>query len=468
MNYNPSVGLEIHVQLKTKRKMFSSSANVYGDNTNTNVNKVDMGFPGVLPTINKEAVRYALMACLAFNCNINKVMNFDRKHYYYADLPKGYQITQDKTPIGYDGFINITNKKIRIERIHMEEDTAKSIHDNGKTYVNYNRAGVPLIEIVTKPDIKTSDEAVMFLESLRECLLYLGVSDVKMNEGSMRCDVNVSVSNTDQLGTKIEVKNLNSINSVKEAIEHEIKRQTKLLEDGVKLVEETRKFNESDNTTSLMRVKETGNDYRYFIEPDLPRLILEGEYIEEVKNSLEMLPNEIRENYKALGISDFNINVLLNNIDIVKYFNDLIELGANPVIMSNILIKDVLSYLNKNKSDIESLTIKKEDLVNLINLNKEGKISNKILKDILVDVLENANDINALIKSALEEEILDESFIVNMIDSILDNNSSSIEDYKNGKDRAVKFLMGQVMKESKGKVNPVIANDLLIKQLEKR
>lgn len=466
--YSPSIGLEIHVELKTKRKMFSSSANTYGQVTNTYASIVDLGFPGVLPTINSKAVHYALQASLAFNCNINKEMHFDRKNYFYPDLPKGYQITQDKTPIGYDGFIEISNKKINIERIHMEEDTAKSIHENNKTYINYNRAGIPLIEIVTKPDIKTSTEAKEFLDTLRESLLYLGVSDVMMNEGSMRCDVNISLSKDDTLGTKIEIKNLNSINSVKESIEYEIVRQTKLLDNNETLVEETRKYDESTKSTQLMRIKETGNDYRYFIEPDLPTITLEDDYINEVLNNLPILPNKIRENYKNLGLSEFNINILISNINLLNYFNELLSIGVDPVIMSNVLTKDILGYLNKSKKNVEDLNIEKEQLVNLINLVKDSKISNKLMKEILIKSLDNNQSIDKLIDESINSEISDESSIIEMIDNILDNNLESVEDYKLGKDRAIKFLMGQLMKESKGQVNPVIANKLLVSQLSKR
>lgn len=466
--YSSSIGLEIHVELKTKRKMFSSSANTYGQATNTYASIVDLGFPGVLPTINSKAVHYALQSSLAFNCSINKEMHFDRKNYFYPDLPKGYQITQDKTPIGYDGFIEISNKKVRIERIHMEEDTAKSIHENNKTYVNYNRAGIPLIEIVTKPDIKNSSEAKEFLDTLRESLLYLGVSDVKMNEGSMRCDVNISLSKDLNLGTKIEIKNLNSINSVKEAIEYEIIRQTKLLDNNEVLVEETRKYDEDSKSTKLMRIKETGNDYRYFIEPDLPSLTLEDSYINDVMNSLPILPNKIRENYKNLGISDFNINILISNMNLLNYFNELLQLGVDPIIMSNVLTKDILGYLNKTKKNADDLTINKKELIDLINLVKKSKLSNKLMKEILIKSLNNNESISKLVEESINNEISDEGSIIVMINTILDNNLESVEDYKLGKTRAIKFLMGQIMKESKGKINPVISNKLLIDQLSKR
>ena len=301
-NYKPTIGIEIHLELKTNKKVFSPSKNNYNSGANQNINEIDLAYPGTLPILNEEVVNQAIRACFGLNMNISRVMHFDRKNYFYPDLSKGYQITQAKTPIGYDGYIEIETKegikKIGIERIHIEEDTAKSLHSKDKTLLNYNRAGVPLIEIVSKPDMKSSDEAVKYVEKIREIMYYLGVSDCKMEEGSMRCDVNISVSKTDKLGTRSEIKNIGSISNVKEAIEYEIKRQSNLLEEGQTLKEDTRKFKAETMETVFMRNKDTNNDYRYFPEPDIPYLYLEEEQIENIKNNLEMFPDERRNLYK--------------------------------------------------------------------------------------------------------------------------------------------------------------------------
>lgn len=318
------IGMEIHVELKSKNKVFSNVINSFSNNPNEHVNPIDLAFPGTLPKLNFEVVEMSLKAALALNCKINKEMHFDRKNYFYPDLPKGYQITQNKTPIGYDGFIEIevdgVYKRIGIERLHIEEDTCKSVHDEG-TKLNYNRAGVPLIEIVTKPDIKTSKEAVLYLEKIREILLHLGVSDVKMEEGSMRCEANVSIreKNTSVFGTKVEVKNIGSITNAGLAIDYEIRRQEEVINSGKSVIHETRKFDESIKETVLMRVKESGNDYRYFPEPDLPMLILEDDYIERVRLSLPLLPDQLREKYKELGLNDNYIKTLIGNLELCAF-----------------------------------------------------------------------------------------------------------------------------------------------------
>ena len=311
----PTIGIEVHVELKSKTKVFSDSINNFKDDINTNVNVIDLGFPGTLPKLNKEVINQALLASLALNCKINKVMHFDRKNYFYPDLPKGFQITQKDTPIGYDGYVEIEDegiiKRIELERIHIEEDTCKSIHKDDKTLLNANRAGVPLIEIVTKPVIKSANEAMLYLEKLRETLLYLGVSDVKIEEGSMRCEANISLSETEVLGKKVEIKNIGSISNVGLAINYEINRQTNLINSGEKIVEQTRRFDDKTNTTILMRVKETGNDYRYMPEPDIPYVILSDEEIENVRKSIPKLPYQLKKEYTELGLNNNAINTLI-------------------------------------------------------------------------------------------------------------------------------------------------------------
>ena len=321
--YKTTVGIEVHCELKTNSKMFSNSINNYGGVANTNINEIDFALPGVLPTINSYGIELGLKAAIALNCEINKNVMFDRKNYFYPDLPKGYQITQARNPIGINGYVEIevdgNKKKVRIHDIHIEEDTCKSTHGDTKSYLDFNRNGVPLIEIVTEPDMENAKEAMAYLEKLRELLLYTNVSDCKMEEGSMRCDVNISVSNTDKLGTRTETKNIGSISSVGRCIEVESARQISEIEAGNTIREETRRFSEAENRTILMRVKETGNDYRYFPEPDIPMFTLDDKYIESVRNNLEVLPTERRKIYKEAGIIDINIEKIIADKDISDY-----------------------------------------------------------------------------------------------------------------------------------------------------
>ena len=325
-DYKATIGIEVHVEVKSNTKLFSDSKNTYGMPTNTCVNPVDLGYPGTLPTLNKEVVRQGIKACHVLHCDISKVMHFDRKNYFYPDNPKNYQITQFNTPIGRNGYVSVSydgiDKNIEIEEIHMEEDTCKSIHEQDHTLLNFNRAGIPLIEIVTKPCISNEKEAVLYLENLREMLLYSGVSDVKIEEGSMRCDLNISLSDSDKLGTKIEVKNIGSISAVKDSILYEIKRQTEMINNGDILREETRRWDEKTGTTILMRVKETGNDYRYFPEPDIPKVILDSEWIMSIKKTIPMLPNELKDKYRDLNINEIAIKSLIQNRELSIFLND--------------------------------------------------------------------------------------------------------------------------------------------------
>jgi len=466
-NYTPTIGIEVHVEVLTNTKIFSKSINGYSDSVNRNVNVIDLGYPGTLPRVNKEVVHKALKAALGLNCSINKVMHFDRKCYYYPDLPKGYQITQSRTPIGYNGNLKIDEDRyIEIEEMHIEEDTCKSIHVNGKTLLNYNRSGVPLIEIVSKPVIKSSDEAVKYLESLRELLLYLGVSDCKIEEGSMRADVNVSVSKTDELGTKCEVKNIGSISNVKTAIEEEMKRQIEILENGGVIIPETRRFDSKNNTTVSMRKKEVGNDYRYIGEPDIPYVILDDSYIESVKRELIMLPNERRKIYKENGISDINIDKLINNKSMSDFLNKFIDKNINLKIASNILLGDIASYLNKNDIKLEETKIE-DKFVEVVNSLDSNKISSKIFKDILNDLMEKEDSLDDILKQNGISLVSNEEDLIKIVEKVLSENENSVNDYKNGKDNAFKYLMGMVMKETKGSANPVVVNNLLKDLLSK-
>ena len=468
----PTIGIEVHCELKTNSKAFSPSSNTYGEVPNKRANVIDLGYPGTLPTLNKGLLDLGIKCALVLNCDITREMYFDRKNYFYPDNPKNFQITQSNTPIGRGGFVEVeydgVKKKIELEEIHMEEDTCKSIHEKDYTLLNFNRAGIPLIEIVTKPCIENEKEAVLYLENLREMLLYAGVSDVKIEEGSMRCDLNISLSDTDEFGTKIEVKNIGSISAVKDSILYEIQRQTKLINEGVKLTPETRRWDDKTGTTILMRKKETGNDYRYFPEPDIPMVIVSDEWISEIKKTIPMLPNELRNMYKDLGINDVAINSLIINIELNIALNSLIESGVNPVLSANILTGDILSYLNKNYITFNETKVTLDNIKDIVTLLEKDEISSKIAKEIIAELLLNGGVVSDIIDKKGLKQISNESDILNVISTILDNNPKSIEDYNNGLDRAVKFLMGQVMKETKGKANPKMANDLLVRELENR
>ena len=468
MDYKKTIGIEVHCELKTKEKLFSPASNNYGSLANSNVNIIDLGYPGTLPTLNKEAVRLAIRACHVLNCKIRKIQHFDRKNYFYPDNPKNFQITEERTPIGYDGYVEIVDegvtKKIEILELHIEEDTSKSIHSKEKTLLDFNRAGVPLIEIVTKPCIHTAKEATLYLEALRELLLYAGVSDCKIEEGSMRCDANISISKTDELGTKIEVKNIGSITNVGLAIEYEGKRQEELLNRGETLKEETRRYDAAGNKTILMRVKETGNDYRYFPEPDIPYLVLTDEMIEGAIKEIPTLGYERRKKYLENGISLINANKLIANKDLADYLEKFKSINLKTA--SNLLLGDIQAYLNKVNKKILETSLTTEKFEKLVNYLDEGKISHKNFKDIIIDIMETNDTIDIILDNKGIKNVVDNTLVEKIIDKVINDNLNVVKDYKNGNDRSLKFLMGQVMKESKGSVNPKLANELLIEKLK--
>ncbi len=471
-NYIPTIGIEVHVELKTNTKIFSNSINGYGQMANSLTNVVDLGYPGTLPTVNREVINLAIKAACVLNCKIRKEMHFDRKNYFYPDNPKNFQITQARTPIGYDGYVEIevdgTKKKIEIEEMHIEEDTCKSTHRGDKTLLDFNRAGVPLIEIVTKPCISSSTEAKLYLEKLKELLFYTDISDCKMEEGSMRCEANVSIrkNETDPLGTKCEIKNIGSISNVGISIEKEIIRQTELLEKGETFKEQTRRYDDKLGDTVLMRIKETGNDYRYFPEPDIPYLYLTDDMIEEVRNTIEMLPDERRNLYMEKNVSEINAKKLVQNKSLSDYFNTLLTEDIDFKIASNLLLGDISAYLNKNEKEITDTTLTKERMVELVNKISDNTLTSKNLKDILDKVLEEDKSISEIIKESGIENITDNTALREIIKKIISENSESVTDYKKGHDRAIKFLMGQVMKETKGSANPKLAMNILIEELQ--
>lgn len=467
--YKTTVGIEVHTELKTQTKLFSNSANTYGKMANTCTNVIDLGYPGVLPTLNEYAIELALRAALVLNCKINKRMHFDRKNYFYPDNPKNYQITQNRTPIGVDGYVEIETskgkKKVKIHDIHIEEDTCKSIHTENKSLLDFNRAGVPLVEIVTDLGMNSSEDAMAYLEKLRELLLYAGVSDCKIEEGSMRCDCNVSVSKTDKLGTKIEVKNIGSISNVGLAIEYEEKRQARLLEEGKTLKEETRRFDDKTSSTVLMRVKETGNDYRYFPEPDIPFVELTDEFIEKVRTSLPMSYDKRKEIYLSRGISEINAKKILQNMPLSDYLNKYIDKNINLVIASNLLLGDIAAYLNKYEMTLDKTHLTDDKFIDVVNMLDSGKINSKIFKTILDDIMENDDSVEKVlsnhdVKSMSEEEL------VQIIKNVLVENEKLVNDYKSGNERVMKAIMGLIMKETRGNANPKDVTDNLKKLLD--
>ena len=456
-NYKTTIGIEVHLELNTDSKVFSNSKNDYGDVANTNINEIDLAYPGVLPLVNRGVINKALLACLGLNMSITRKMHFDRKNYFYPDLPKGYQITQFNTPIGRDGYITLSSgKRVGISDIHIEEDTCKSLHHNGKTLLNYNRCGVPLIEIVSEPDMNSAEEAMDYAERLRELMLYLGISDCKIEEGSMRFDVNVSVSLDDNLGVRSEIKNIGSISNIGDAINYEVKRKIAALENNEELKVDTRRFDSNSLTTIFMRNKDTNTDYRYFPEPDIPYIYINDSDIDFVKERLVMLPFERREVYSALGISDININKLISNKELSDYINMFLDSGINFSIASNILVGDILSYLNKRRISIFDTKLSKERFISIVNYLNDEKISSKVFKELLNSIMEDdVLDLDLyIVDSSLDTTI-------SLVNSVLSKYPDSVTDYKNGKENAIKFLMGMCMKESNGKLNPKVIMDVL-------
>ena len=467
-DYKKTVGIEVHCELKTNSKMFIDSINNYGGVANVNINEIDFALPGTLPTINSYGIELGIKAALALNCKINKKVVFDRKNYFYPDLPKGYQITQARNPIGVNGYVEIEvdgiKKKIGIHDIHLEEDTCKSTHAESKSYLDFNRNGVPLIEIVSEPDMNSEKEAMAYLEKLKELLLYTDVSDCKMEEGSMRCDVNVSVSKTEKLGTRTETKNIGSISSVGRAILVEADRQIGELEQGNTIQEETRRFDEKENRTILMRVKETGNDYRYFPEPDIPPYILEDEKIESIKQNMPILPNKRREIYQEAGINPVNINKIIANKEISDY---LLKVDGNLVIASNLLLGEIQAYLNKTGKNLLDTKLTYDKFNLLVEKLDKKEISNQVFKEIINTIMETDSDLEELIASKKQKELTLEE-LEKIVTEVILNNPDSITDYKLGKDRATKFLMGQIMKATKGSASPSQANEILLKKLSEQ
>ncbi len=472
MGYQATIGLEIHVEMKTKSKMFSSSPVGFMQEPNTFTTPYDLAFPGTMPVPNKQAVINAIRVCHALHMTIDNELHFDRKNYFYSDLPKGYQITQDKRPIGRDGYLDINGERVEIERLHMEEDTAKQLHFPKFTLLDYNRAGIPLIEIVTRPCIHSADVAAKYVETIREIVSFLEVSDGKMEEGQLRCDVNVSVKKDSDknLGTKVEVKNINSFNHIKIALEYEIQRQIKAIESNEKIIQETRRYDEENKATKSMRVKTDSVDYKYFPEDNIIPIKLSQKFIDDAIKTSNELASEKRVRYKVkFNLNDYDISIILSSLPLANYFDECAKKSKYYKTIANWLIVDIMAYLNKNAISINEFKITPEMLVELINEKESGVISNKIAREIFAYMLENnVNCKTAKQRLNITGQTSDDKAIRDLVIEILNNNEQSIKDYHAGKDRALGFLIGQVMKKSGGKVNPSLTSKIMVEELNRR
>ena len=475
MHFETVIGLEVHVELKTDSKIFSPSPAHFGAEPNTNTNVIDLGYPGVLPVVNKRAVEWGMKAAMALNMTVARESKFDRKNYFYPDNPKAYQISQFDQPIGENGWIDIEvngeTKRIGITRAHLEEDAGKLTHKNGYSLVDLNRQGTPLIEIVSEPDIRTPEEAYAYLEKLRSIIQYIEVSDVKMEEGSMRCDANISIRpyGQDKFGTKTELKNLNSFTFVRKGLEYEEKRQEQVILSGRKIEQETRRFDETTGTTKLMRVKEGSDDYRYFPEPDIVPMIISDEWMEEVRKTIPELPDARQRRYQEeLGLPAYDAHVLTLTKEMSDMFEKTVSLGADAKLASNYLMVDVNAYLNKVQKELSETALTAERLAGMIKLITDGTISSKIAKKVFAELIEHGGDAEKIVKEKGLVQVSDSGQLLAWVNEALDNNPKSIEDYKNGRDRAIGFLVGQIMKVSKGQANPQMINKMLLEEIAKR
>lgn len=471
--YKTVIGLEVHCELKSNSKNFSSSKNAYSTIPNSNVSVIDLGMPGILPVVNKKAVKNSIKMALALNCDVPEYLSFERKNYFYPDLPKGYQITQFKNPIGTNGYVMINvndeDKKVLIHDTHLEEDTASLDHYNAYSLIDYNRCGVPLLETVTEPCLNSADEAVAFLETLRSIFLYCDTSYARSDRGQIRCDVNVSLMKEDatELGTRVEMKNINSFSSVREAIICEVKRQTEILDNGGVILQETRRYDENTNTTYSMRSKEDAIDYRYFTDPNLPEIKLDKEWINEIKKEIPRLQYERSQTYiNDYGISRKDAYTIVREMEISDYYEKCISLGGDPKLVSNWLTGSVIGNMNKMSITINELILSPDRLVELIKLITDGKISGKQGKEVLEKAMENDKTPSQLVSEMGLSQIVDETEIRNIIKEVINENLTLVDDYKQGK-RVFDYFIGQIMKKTKGRANPVITSRILKEELEK-
>lgn len=475
MTFETVIGLEVHVELKTDSKIFSSSPNHFGAEPNTNTSVIDLGYPGVLPVLNKKVVDYAMKASLALNCEVAEVTKFDRKNYFYPDNPKAYQISQFDKPIGENGWVEIevngVKKKIGITRIHMEEDAGKLSHTFTGSLCDYNRQGTPLIEIVSEPDITSPEEAYAYLEKVKSIIQYTGVSDCKMEEGSLRCDANISLrpSGQKEFGTKTELKNLNSFNFVRKGLEHEEIRQADILESGGIIEQETRRFDEATGKTILMRVKEGSDDYRYFPEPDLLDIYIDEEWKARIQAEIPELPDARKKRYvEEFGLPAYDSAVLTVSKETADFFEAAVSAGADAKQASNWIMGELSAYLNAEGKELHDLALTAEGLAGMIKLIANGTISSKIAKKVFKELVQHGGDAETIVKEKGLVQISDEGALLKAVSEALDNNPQSIEDFKAGKQKAIGFLVGQIMKATKGQANPQMVNKLLVEEINKR
>lgn len=468
--YEAIIGLEVHAQLLTDTKLFCGCSTKFGNAPNSNTCSVCLGHPGVLPVLNKKVVEFTVLMGLATNCTINRHSIFARKNYFYPDLPKGYQISQYEEPICENGFVEIhpkdsESKKIGITRIHMEEDAGKSIHDqNTSTLIDVNRCGVPLIEIVSEPDIRTPEEAYLYLTKIKQLVQYLDICDGNMEEGSLRCDANISVrlKGDDKFGVKTEIKNMNSFRNVERAIEYEVNRQIELIEDGEKIIQQTLLWDADANEAYPMRSKEEAHDYRYFPDPDLLPVEVDDKWLKELKSSLIELPDEKLNRFiKNYELPLYDSEIITNSREFADYYERIIAVTNEYKLASNWLIGDVLSVLNDKKLSITEFSILPENLGKLINLIKEGTISSKIAKEVFAEMLNNNSDPETIVNEKNLVQISNPEELLLIIKQITEKNPEQVSDYKSGKEKVFGFFVGQIMKETKGKANPKLVNELL-------
>jgi aspartyl-tRNA(Asn)/glutamyl-tRNA(Gln) amidotransferase subunit B len=484
--YEAIIGLETHCQLNTTTKIFSSESTKFDpDNPNTNISPICLGYPGVLPVLNEKVLEYAVKAGLALNCRIAPYSKFDRKQYFYPDLPKAYQISQFDLPIAEHGWLEIeiadkpnatpTKKKIGITRLHMEEDAGKLTHGgsdrlSGSTHslVDFNRAGIPLLEIVSEPDLRSGREAAEYAQELRRIVLYLGISDGKMQEGSLRCDVNISIRPVGQkeFGTKVEIKNMNSFSAIQKAIDYEIDRQIEAIENGDRIVQETRLWEEGSQRTISMRSKEGSSDYRYFPEPDLPPVEVSPEQLEKWKAEIVELPAQKRHRYEQdLGLSAYDARVLTDDRTVAEYFEAAVAAGGDAKQVANWLMGDLAAYLKSNDLSITEIALKPDNLAELVSLIEKGTISGKIGKDILPELLTKGGSVQQLVESKGLIQISDTGELEKIIDELMVAHPKEVEQFRNGKTKLKGFFVGQVMKKTSGRADPKLTNQLLGKKL---
>ena len=469
--YEVVIGLEVHAQLKTKSKIFAPDGTEFGKEPNTETSPITLGMPGVLPVLNKECVNMGIKTGLALNCEIPSRCKFDRKQYFYPDLPKGYQISQYDEPICVNGYIDIKGKRIGITRAHLEEDAGKLVHAGsaggiaGSSYslVDLNRAGTPLLEIVSEPDMRSSDEARAYMEELRNIVRYIGVCDGNLEEGSMRCDANISImpKGSKEFGTRAEIKNVNSFSALQRAIEYEIDRQIEIVEEGGEVVQETRLWDDNSRETKSMRGKEDAHDYRYFPEPDLMPLEISREWVDEIRTNLPELPEAKRQRYMSLGLSEYDASVIVEQMGLALFFDKVLELGATPKIAVNFIMGEIAAYLKEEHIEISDTKLTPENLAELISLIEKKTISNNIGKQIIIDMMKDGTKASEIVEKRGLSQISDEGAIKEICQRVVDSNPDNVEKYKSGKTQLLGFFVGQVMKETKGRANPKVVNDLM-------